>query len=50
MIRFGPYRIDIPQRQLLRGEQPLKIENIPLDIRVRKTADDLAMPRKARCH
>jgi len=32
MIRFGPYRIDIPQRQLLRGEQPLKIENIPLDI------------------
>ena len=32
MIRFGPYRIDMPQRQLLRGEQPLKIENIPLDI------------------
>lgn len=32
MIRFGPYRIDVPHRKLLRGEEPLKIENIPLDI------------------
>ena len=32
MICFGPYRIDVPHRQLLRGEQLLKIENIPLDI------------------
>ena len=32
MIRFGPYRIDVQQRELHCGEQPLKIENIPLDI------------------
>ena len=31
MIVFGPYRIDELQHQLLLGEQPLKIERIPLE-------------------
>jgi DNA-binding winged helix-turn-helix (wHTH) protein len=32
MIRFGPFQIDESKRLLLRGNQPVKIERIPIDI------------------